>query len=330
MARFYSNVAVMDSLIGNLLNQLQDDGLMENTIIFFWSDHGDGLPFAKRELYDRGLKVPLVIRFPNKKNAGTRNHELISTIDFAPTVLSIAGINPPAYMQGRAFLGVYKKPESRYVFAARDRMDSEYDRVRALRAKRYKYIRNFYPHRPRYQNIEYRLQQDMMKELLALKEESKLDSIQMLWFEPGKSVEELYDLLSDPYELRNLASDPAHQSTLKRLREAMNTWIKTSNDLGAVPEKDLVKKMWRGGTKPPVTDSVSINITGTVVTLSCKTPGASIGYKIVESGKEEPAGWQPYTSPFDVGRSHQLKVIAQRIGFEKSVETIRELKMISE
>ena len=330
MARFYSNVADMDSLVGTLLTQLQDDGLMENTIIFFWSDHGDGLPFAKRELYDRGLKIPLVIRFPNKINAATRNHELISTIDFAPTVLSLAGINPPAYIQGRAFLGAYKKPQSQYVFAARDRMDSEYDRVRALRDKRYKYIRNFYPDRPRYQDIEYRLQQDMMKEILALKEQGKLDSIQMLWFEPVKPVEELYDLLSDPYELRNLASDPARQWTLISLREAMNKWIKASNDLGAIPEKDLVKKMWRGGGKPPVTDSVNINIAGTVVTLSCKTPGASIGYKIVESGKEEPVGWQPYTSSFNVERPHQVKAVAQRIGFEKSVETPRELKAIWE
>ena len=330
MARFYSNVADMDSLVGTLLTQLQDDGLMENTIIFFWSDHGDGLPFAKRELYDRGLKIPLVIRFPNKINAATKNHELISTIDFAPTVLSLAGINSPAYIQGRAFLGAYKKPQSQYVFAARDRMDSEYDRVRALRDKRYKYIRNFYPDRPRYQDIEYRLQQDMMKEILTLKEQGKLNSIQLLWFEPVKPVEELYDLLSDPYELRNLASDPARQSTLISLREAMNKWIKASNDLGAIPEKDLVKKMWRGGAKPPITDSVNINVAGTVVTLSCKTPGASIGYKIVESGKEEPVGWQPYTSSFNVERPHQVKAVAQRIGFEKSVETTRELKAISE
>ena len=323
MARFYSNVATMDSLIGDLLNQLEKDGLMENTIIFFWSDHGDGLPFSKRELYDRGLKVPLVVRFPNKSPKGTRNNELISTLDFAPTVLSIAGIQPPTYMHGRAFLGVYKKPPTQYVYAARDRMDSEYDRVRAIRDKRYKYIRNFHPDLPRYQNIEYRLQQDMMKEILNLKEQGKLNRTQMLWFEPVKPVEELYDLTIDPNELQNLSLDPAHQSTLKRFREALNTWIKESNDLGAIPEKDLVKKMWQGRNSPPGTDSVNIRIAGTVVTLSCKTPGASIGYKIIEPGKEEPSGWQPYISPFDAGKAQMIKAIAQRIGFEKSVQTSR-------
>ena len=326
MARFYSNVVTMDSLIGELLKQLNDDGLMENTIIFFWSDHGDGLPFAKRELYDRGLKIPLVVRFPNKTSKATRNDELISTLDFAPTVLSLAGIKPPTYMHGRAFLGVYKKPPTQYVYAARDRMDSEYDRVRAIRDRKYKYIRNFHPELPRYQNIEYRLQQDMMKEILNLKEQGKLNRTQMLWFEPVKPTEELYDVTSDPNELQNLSLDPAHQSTLKRFREELNTWLKESNDLGAIPEKDLVRKMWQGKKSPPGTDSVSIMITGLVITLSCKTPGASIGYKIIEPGKEEPLAWQPYISPFDAGKAHMIKAIAQRIGFEKSVQTSKTFK----
>ena len=106
----------------------------------------------------------------------------------------------------------------------------------------------------------------------------------------------------------------------------MNTWLKERNDLGAIPEKDLVRKMWQGKKSPPGTDSVSIRITGTVITLSCKTPGASIGYKIIEPGKEEPLAWQPYISPFDAGKAHMIKAIAQRIGFEKSVQTSKTFK----
>ena len=155
MARFMSNVVDLDSLVGELLKQLAEDHLLDNTIIFFWSDHGDGLPNYKRELYDRGTHIPLVIRFPDKKQAGSRSDRLISSIDFAPTVLSLAGIQPPQYMQGRSFLGQYadQKPNE-YVYSARDRMDSEYDRVRAVRDKRYRYIRNFMPDLPSYQNVE--------------------------------------------------------------------------------------------------------------------------------------------------------------------------------
>jgi N-sulfoglucosamine sulfohydrolase len=321
IARFLSNVIDMDSLIGGLLLQLEEDGLMDSTIIFFWSDHGDGLPFMKRELYDRGLHVPLVIRFPEKQNAGKRNDLLISAIDFAPTVLSIANVEPPAHMQGKAFLGEYKtKASNQYVYAARDRMDSEYDRVRAVRDKRYKYIRNFHPELPLYQNIEFRLQQDMMKEILELKEKGELDSIQMKWFVPRKPAEELYDLQNDPYEIRNLVSDPSYQGHLVRLRKEMDRWLKEVNDLGAIPEKELVSKMWKGKDGPPVTQDVVIEFHKDKISLSCKTEGASIGYKIVREGQD---AWMVYTKPFKIAKGQSIKVVAQRIGYEISKETVK-------
>jgi arylsulfatase A-like enzyme len=261
VARFLSNVADLDSLVGVLLHQLEEDQLMENTIVFFWSDHGDGLPFYKRELYDRGLHVPLVVRFPGKANAGKRESSLISSIDFAPTVLSLAGIQPPSYMQGKAFLGKYKTKElHRYVYAARDRMDTEYDRVRAVRDNQYKYIRNFHPELPLYQNVSYRLQQDMMKEMLQMKDNGQLNDVQMKWFVPNKPTEELYDVRNDPYELNNLAADPKHQATLMRLRKEMDRWLAEVKDLGAIEEKQLISRMWNEGDQPPVTEDVIVSL----------------------------------------------------------------------
>lgn len=323
VARFLSNVADLDSLAGNLLHQLEEDKLLENTIIFFWSDHGDGLPFVKRELYDRGLHIPLVIRFPGKTNAGKRDARLISSIDFAPTVLSLAGIQPPSYMQGKAFLGKYKTKEGhQYIYAARDRMDSEYDRVRAVRDNQYDYIRNFRPEVPLYQNIEFRLQQDMMKEMLEMREKGQLDSIQMKWFVSTKPAEELYDVRSDPYELHNLAADPKHQATLSRSRKEMDRWLAEVNDLGAIEEKQLISKMWQGGDHPPSTADVVIKATkDNLVTLSCETKGASIGYKVIGDGEGEPASWSVYTKPIKISKGQTVKAVAQRIGFEKSEES---------
>jgi N-sulfoglucosamine sulfohydrolase len=326
VARFLSNVADLDSLVGNLLHQLEEDQLMENTIIFFWSDHGDGLPFFKRELYDRGLHVPLVIRFPGKTDAGKRDARLISSIDFAPTVLSLAGIKPPTYMQGKAFLGKYKAMEHHtYVYAARDRMDSEYDRVRAVRDTRYKYIRNFHPELPLYQNIDYRLQQGMMKDILRLKVKGELNSTQMKWFVPTKPTEELYDLSNDPYELNNLATDAKQQATLNRLRNEMDRWLREAKDLGAMEEKQLIASMWHGD-HPPSTAAVVIDIGGdNLVKLSCATSSASIGFKIIDADGSEPVSWNVYTQPFKLSKGQTVKAVAQRIGFEKSRESVVKL-----
>ena len=325
IARFYSNIIDLDSLIGGLLHELEADGLMDNTIIFFWSDHGDGLPFCKRELYDRGLKIPLIVKYPDKRRAGEKDDRLISTIDFAPTVLSLAGIKPPSYMQGSAFLGSYKGKVHPYIYAARDRMDDKYDRVRAVRDTRYKYIRNFHSELPLYQDIKYRLQQDMMEEMLEMRDKGQLNSTQMKWFEKTKPVEEIYDTKNDKWELNNLAGDMAYQSQLIKMRKEMDNWLKRVSDLGAIPEKELVKKMWNGNDSPPVTDEVVISIRGKKAILKCATKGASIAYKIIEKDNREPETWQVYTNPILLLKTQTIKAVAQRIGYEKSEETTRDL-----
>lgn len=313
LARFYSNISEMDDEVGRLLEQLKDDGLLNNTIIFFWSDHGDGLPFVKREVYHRGIHVPLIVRLPGKRQAGITDNRLLSMIDLAPTVLSLAGISTPKHMQGQAFLGKYqaRKPRS-YIFAARDRIDSEYDRVRAVRDRRFTYIRNYRPDLPLYMNIEYRLQQPMMREMLKLRDEGKLNAIQMQWFRPRKPAEELYDTEKDPFELHNLAGDPAYRAHLERFRKAHKQWTRQTKDRGGIPEKELVKQMWNGAQEPPVTAAPKLKIANNRVTISCATKGASIGYKRHEGDKN----WLVYQHPLAAGDS--LYVLAHRIGYRPS------------
>lgn len=310
MARFITNVMTMDDQVGEVIQQLKEDGIYDNTIIFFYSDHGDGLPYVKRELYDRGLRVPLVIKAPFLE-AGTRNEELVSFVDFAPTLLSLAGIPIPEGMQGQAFLGAQKSAPRKYIYAARDRMDSEYDRVRAVFDGRFKYIRNYMPEKPNYQNIRFRLQNPLMPHLLKLHQEGKLNENQARWFAASKPLEELYDTQSDPYEFKNLASDPAFAEKLAELRKAHEQWIADYGDFGAVNEMEMVRTWWKGNDTPPVTAEAEIGFSNGKITLTCPTPSALIGWR--KSSRES---WKLYTGPFEATTGDSLYVNTHRIGYE--------------
>jgi N-sulfoglucosamine sulfohydrolase len=313
MARFITNVMTMDEQVGEVISQLKEDGLYENTIIFFYSDHGDGLPYAKREMYDRGLRAPLLIKAPFLK-AGTESEELISFVDFAPTLLSLAGVNIPESMQGQAFLGAQKaKNPRKYVYAARDRMDSEYDRVRAVSDGRFKYIRNYMPEKPNYQNIRYRLQNPLMPHLLQLHEEGKLTPQQERWFASGKPLEELYDTQNDPYEFNNLVDDPGHAEKLKELRAAHEKWISDYGDMGALNEMEMVRNWWGGKDEPPLTQPAQVIFENGKVSLISATSSASIAYR---TSKNE--GWKVYVDAFNAAEGDSLYVNAHRIGYEPS------------
>jgi len=310
IARFLSNVMVMDKQVGELIQQLKDDGLYDNTILFFYSDHGDGLPFVKRELYQRGLKVPLLIKAPFLAK-GTTDAQLVSFVDFGPSVLSVAGVPIPKNMQGQAFLGAQKaKAQRKYIYAARDRMDSEYDRVRAVSDGRFKYLRNYMPEKPYYQDIKYRLQNPLMPHILALKKEGKLNEAQMYWFRTTKAKEELFDTQNDPYEFVNLASKPAYAAKLAELRKKHEEWMNRYGDLGAINEVDLLKKWWNGQATPPVTEKAIVDRTNGLVKLSCPTAGASIGFR-----KKAKGPWQVYTQAFSVNQGDSLYVMSHRIGY---------------
>lgn len=312
IARFLTNVQRMDKQVGEIIQKLKDDGLYENTIIFFYSDHGDGLPFVKRELYDRGLKVPMIIRFPNAEKAGSVDNQLISFVDLAPTILSLANVRVPKYIQGQAFLGNQKaKMPRKYIYAARDRMDTEYDRVRAVSDGRYKYLINYMPEKPYYQDIEYRLGQQSMKEILRLRDEGKLNEKQMYWFRKSKPKEELFDTKTDPNEYLNLVNNPKYQAKLVELRKKHQEWLNKYGDLGAIPEKELLAKWWNGKDKAPQTNPPLIGTQRNKVSINCTNKGASIGYKKHWNDKS----WEVYSKPFNVSNDDSLYVLTHRIGY---------------
>ncbi len=206
----YDNIADMDRQAGEILEQLQADGLADNTIVFYWSDHGDGVPRAKRSLYDSGLHVPLMIRWPKMDPAiaNSVNDQLVSMIDLAPTVLAMAGVEVPAHLQGRVLVGPKAaRPSGISCSRARDRMDTEYDMMRSARETRFLYIRNFAPEQPYAGHIIYRNQSDIMQEWFRLQAERALSGPAALWMRTHRPAEELYDTQADPHQIRNLADD---------------------------------------------------------------------------------------------------------------------------
>jgi uncharacterized sulfatase len=316
-ANYYDTVSVMDTMAGQILKQLDDDGLAQNTIVFYWGDHGRGLTRAKRWVYDSGIHVPLIIRWPGRIRPGSVVGRLVSLMDLGPTVLSLAGVKPPEHMHGRAFLGSHEAAPRNYIYAARDRMDETYDTIRAVRDARYKYIRNYHPERPCAQYIDYMDQMPMLKEMRRLHKEGKLNAVQSLWFAPSKPLEELYDCEKDPHEVNNLAGKPEAEAKLKELRAAHLQWMKDYPDLGQLPEAELKAKMRPGG-RWEETAAPEITVEGGKVTIRCLTEGSSIAWT-AETG--ENARWRLYTQPFAAPAGKTIRARAIRLGFKDSPET---------
>ena len=232
--RNYELITAMDAWAGDIIKQLKDDGLFENTIIIFWSDHGVGLPRAKRWLYDSGTRVPLIVRQPAGE-VGVSDR-LVSSIDFGPTVLKLAGLEIPKHMQGRSF--IEGRPR-KYVFGARDRMDERYDIIRSVRDKRYRYIRNYEPLKTYYQYMNTPEKGATMKEIRRTAKAGKLPAAAKLFMATSKPTEELYDLKNDPHEINNLVGNSKYTDKLVELRKAHSDWVKRTGDLGLLPEAEL-------------------------------------------------------------------------------------------
>ena len=282
--RVYSNVKVMDFQVGQILAQLEADGLLDSTIIFWYGDHGGPLPRQKRAMYDSGIRLPMIVRFPNGWKAGTEDHRMLSFIDLLPTLVSLAGEEPPAEVNGKAFYGPYAVRKSReMIFAASDRFDEHTDRQRVVRTRQYKYIFNASPEKPMYMPLAFREQMGIMQEMLRLRDAGLLTPEQALWFQETKPREELYDLEKDPYELNNLAENSEYAKVLKTLRAACRDWLDGTGDLGAIPEAQMVAAMWpdlkQPQTAPPL---VTRTEAGWVITSS--EEGASVGYQWVTPG----------------------------------------------
>jgi len=328
-ARYYDLLTVCDKTVARILKNIEDQGLADNTIVFFFGDHGRGLPRAKRWIYDSGIHVPLIIRWRGKIAPGTVRSDFVRFIDLAPTMLALAGVQVPDYMQGRVFLGDRIGPEPQCVFAARDRMDETYDIIRCARDKQYKYIRNFEPQKPYAQHIAYMDEMPTMKEWRRLNAEGKLEGAQKLFFQETKPVEELYDIVADPYEVNNLAGSSEYEPVLKRMREVLERWMKDTGDLGLIPEAELKERMRPGGTWSVTATPVVQPDGGTFdapvdVRIECPTDGASIAYTFDRGATPH---WLLYSRPIRTEKDVTLRTKACRLGYKDSEEVRKEFKI---
>jgi len=245
-AEYYDNITDMDKQAGDLLKQLQEDGLAASTIVFFYGDHGAGMPRSKRWPYNTGLHVPLIMHVPEKfrqlapkeYKPGGASDRMVAFVDLGPTVISLAGVKPPAHMQGSAFAGAYPGPERQYNYGLRGRMDERCDCVRSVRDRRYVYIRNYMPHLIYGQHISYMFETPTTQVWKRLYDEGKLKPPQTYFWEP-KPPEELYDLQNDRDEVNNLAKSPEHREVLERMRKAEQDWVRRVRDVGLLPEAEI-------------------------------------------------------------------------------------------
>ena len=249
-ARYHDRMGAVDGFVGGVIKELQEDGLLEDTFVFYFGDHGGVLPGSKGYIRESGLHVPLAVRIPKNwehlvdLKPGTRTDGFVSFIDFGPTLLHLAGIGVPRQMDGKPFLGpgitasgLAARDET---FGYADRFDEKYDLCRSLRKGRYKYIRNYQAFYPDGLQNNYRYKMLAYKEWRELYRKGKLDAVRGRFFE-GKPVEELYDIETDPHGVRNLASDPKHTGTLTDMRGRLQARVKGLSDLSFYPESYMVE-----------------------------------------------------------------------------------------
>ena len=316
IAQHYNNIFAMDQTVGKLLRQLEQDGLADNTIVIWTTDHGDGLPRAKREIYDSGIKVPLIVHWPKSLkpaglNPGSIDKKLVSFVDIGPSVLTIAAIPVPDYMHGSAQLVPNASPERDYIYAAKDRLDGFNFRERGVRDGQFKYINNLLPNMPGAQHIAYRDKLATMQVLWQQFAAGKLNAAQRFWFQP-RPAEELYDIVADPHEINNLVDSAAHAATLARMRSALLDWRGSIIDYSETAELEMAKDFWPNGDQP-VTQApdISINIAGTA-SLAPAAVNDSVGYRV------NGGAWKLYSKPLSLPKNAILEAKSVRYGWAES------------
>ena len=323
MARHYDNVAAMDAQVASILQALEDDGLADNTIVIWTTDHGDGLPRAKRDLFDSGLRVPLLVRVPKalqhnlptskRWSAGSHDNRLVSFVDIAPTVLALAGVSVPSQVRAQWHGANFLNSRRNAVFASRDRIDEVMDRQRAVRDERFKYIRSWYPEVAGGHPLAYRDNLEMMQAMRSAYQDGRLNSTQAQWFE-GAGEEQLYDLHRDPHEVNNLAlkanTDGALGKQRARLRGMLVDWLARVGDTAVVAETKLRDSLLVAG-EVPQTPTPQPTWHGSKLTLK-DAENASIGYRFQE---DQP--WRLYQTPIAVS-SQSVQVKAVRYGWRES------------
>lgn len=331
LARTYNNIAAMDRWVGERMQELEDAGLLDSTIVMFYSDHGVGLPRGKRSCYDTGTRVPLIVRFPDGAAADTTESRVVSFVDFGPTVLSLAGIEPDDRLDGTPFLGAfaYERDDYRagHAYSHADRFDAVYDRVRSVSDGRYRYVRNYITDEPYLIANAYRERIPMTADLYALREPgAQATPAQWQMAATRRPAEEFYDTQQDPWEVRNLADDPAFAERITAMRGSLDAWIADTGDLGFVlPETVLVRDhLWPPDGEQPKTTRADVDYEilrqgeGMYFrfSITCATEGASIAYRLGTS-RREMGPWRVYTSgEIDTPANVRfLEVNTHRIGY---------------
>lgn len=271
-AQYYDRLTMMDTLVGQNLKELEAAGVADDTIIFYYGDHGSGMPRHKRWTYQSGLRVPMIVHFPEKwkhlapkdYEPGTASERLVGFVDLAPTLLSIVGKEPPAWMQGKAFAGKFEAPAPKYAYGFRDRMDERIDCVRQTRNQRYSYLKNYLPHKPWGQYIQYMFVTPTTQVWHDMFHRGELNPVQAQFWQT-KPSEELYDLENDPHETVNLADSQEHAEVLAEMRQAHAEWSSMAKDVGLLSEyefhkraRDAGKSIYEMGHDPALYDHAAI------------------------------------------------------------------------
>lgn len=316
IARKYSNIEAMDKQVGELISQLESDGLLEKTIIMFWSDHGGNLLRQKRAVGNSGLHVPLIVRYPGKLKAGTVENRIVSLMDLGPTVLSLLGIKPPDFYDGIPFAGKFDGPNRKYAFGTADRFDESTDMQRSVIDGRYVYIKNFMPNLPLIYRNKYRERITMNAKLIEMDYNNELKGDASYIFMKSKPNEEFYDLKYDPYEVNNLILDSKYSDLIDEFRSALVIFQEEINDQGFIPENQLVQSFWPDFIQP-ITKNVIFNVNESgLLELTCDTKGASIGYQV---GKNIGGNsWELYHKPIKINKNDEIVARAIRIGYKAS------------
>ena len=234
-AQYLESIEHVDWEVGKILERLEREGVADNTVVFFLTDHGVSHARGKQFLSEEGTRVPLVVRAPGRIEPGLVREDLVAHIDVTASSLAFAGIEVPGWMEGRPLFGPDAMPRE-YVVSARDRCDETVDLIRSVRTERFRYIRNFVPERPHLQPNRYKDSKAVIQTLHKLRDGGKLSPAITAMFYGERPEEELYDLQADPWEMRNLADDAAHAETLAKLRSKLKTWIEQTGDRGQALE----------------------------------------------------------------------------------------------
>ncbi len=327
LARTYNNIAAMDRWVGERIRELEDAGLLDQTVVIFFSDHGVGLPRGKRSCFDTGLRVPLIVRYPDghpgTKLAGTRDGRVVSFVDFGPSVLSLAGIKPDERLDGTPFLGEHAVERDDYrnghAFANADRFDAEREQTRSVSDGRFRYTRNYKTDVPYLIRNAYREQIPMTFDLYELEDTGPQRPEQWQFAAKQRPAEALYDSQTDPWETNNLINAPEHQARIAAMRKQLDAWIEDTGDLGFVlPETRLVKDhIWPGDGQQPVTPAGELfpSKAEGLYHLVCKDRGASIGYRLSKDGNFT-GPWRVYQrTAFEIDPAvKRIQIQTHRIG----------------